>query len=225
METGDPVRMCLVLVTCFCCNSPAFGAIIARHDPSIIGNGTAPQDGFNITLDTETGLEWLDVSLSTNRVIPDVRANQAPGGDFAGFRFAWLPEVELLVDHLEIANSGGEDPAVTRAIELLGDTEGALPIVGQLASLNAIFVEAYPGANWFLDISDHTEGAVVPDRAEFGYAWTAFFTETPVSWMGYAMVRSTPVPEPSALALASLALACGGAWAMSRRVCQRLDRR
>lgn len=217
METGNPVKPCLVLMTCLCCYNSASGAIIARHDPSIVGNGTAPQDGFNITLDTETGLEWLDVTLSTNRVIPDVRANQAPGGDFAGFRFAWLPEVELLVEHLEIANSGGEDPAVTRAIELLGDTEGAVPILGQLASLNAIFVEAYPGANWFLDISDHTEGAIVPDRAEFGYASTQIFSEAPVDWMGYAMVRSTPVPEPSAFALASLALACGCARAMSPR--------
>lgn len=218
METGERVRHCILFVASFCTMNAASGALIARHDPAIVGNGTAPQDGYNLTLDTETGLEWLDVTLSTNRAMLDVRANLATGGDYQGFRFASLPEVESLIDHFGVVNSGHEDPAVTRAIQLLGDTEGALPEQGQLSSLSAIIgEEAYPGASWFLDISDFSEGGLLPDHAGVGYALTGYFEVVPEPWMGYAMVRSTPVPEPSALALASLAFACGYARAMTLR--------
>lgn len=45
------------------------------------------EDGFNITLDTSTGLEWLDWSLTTGRSYNDVFA-QTAGGNLNGWRYA-----------------------------------------------------------------------------------------------------------------------------------------
>ena len=47
----------------------------------------------SITLDTETGLRWLDVPISLNRSYNDVAAQFGAGGDFEGYRFATPSEV------------------------------------------------------------------------------------------------------------------------------------
>ena len=39
--------------------NPALANILLAHDSSIVGNGTLAQDGYNLTRDTDTGLEWL----------------------------------------------------------------------------------------------------------------------------------------------------------------------
>ncbi|HEX7036351.1 MAG TPA: hypothetical protein VF210_11280 [Pseudomonadales bacterium] len=52
-------------------------------------------DGL-LTLDTETGLEWLDWSYTINLSHADVASNFAPGGEFEGFRYATLSELVTL---------------------------------------------------------------------------------------------------------------------------------
>lgn len=55
-------------------------------------------DNDSTTLDTETGLEWLDVpksqGLSYNAVIDQTK----PGGQFSGYRYAESEELLLLID-------------------------------------------------------------------------------------------------------------------------------
>jgi hypothetical protein len=50
-------------------------------------------DNGDYTTDTNSGLNWLDLTLSLSRSYNDVEANLSTGGDFAGWRFATGLEV------------------------------------------------------------------------------------------------------------------------------------
>jgi len=50
-----------------------------------------------ITLDTNTGLEWLDVAESTNYSFNYVNSQFGVGGDFEGFRYATTSEVKEFI--------------------------------------------------------------------------------------------------------------------------------
>lgn len=55
-------------------------------------------DGFNITHDASTGLDWLDLTVTEGRTFDDIVGldgsdELAPGGDFEGFRHATALEV------------------------------------------------------------------------------------------------------------------------------------
>lgn len=72
----------------------SFSAIILINDPSL----PASADGFNITRDTSTGLEWLDLDLSVGRDFNDLTGGDGSneflaGGDYEGFRYATHQEL------------------------------------------------------------------------------------------------------------------------------------
>lgn len=67
----------------------AHANIVLLNDPSLPPSA----DGFNITRDTDTGHEWLDVDLSAGRSYADLTGADGSnefvaGGDFEGFRYA-----------------------------------------------------------------------------------------------------------------------------------------
>ena len=66
-------------------------------------------DGSN-SLDTSTGLLWLDLNLSINRSYLDVSANFDVGGDFAGYRYATAYEVMQLWQHAGVTGPGVGTP-------------------------------------------------------------------------------------------------------------------
>jgi len=74
---------------------------VARADIELLNDLTLPEssDGFNITRDTTTQLEWLDLDVSAGRTFDDLIGSDgsnefAAGGDFEGFRYA--TNVELI---------------------------------------------------------------------------------------------------------------------------------
>lgn len=74
--------------------SLAHAALLEKNDLSL----PASADGNNLTEDTVTGLQWLDVTVSADRTFDDIVGNDgtnefAPGGDFAGFRHATADEL------------------------------------------------------------------------------------------------------------------------------------
>ena len=87
-----------------CCAVLVFGSSVFAVVPSVRGALLSKDDIFfgsgAITLDTDTGLEWLDVSLSTNRSYADVSAQFGQEGDYFGFRHATEPEISVLFDSL-----------------------------------------------------------------------------------------------------------------------------
>jgi len=64
-------------------------AAVTVHAQSLVDQG-------DTTLDPNTGLEWLDVNLTTNRSFSDISLEFGPGGDFEGFRHATPQELVTL---------------------------------------------------------------------------------------------------------------------------------
>ena len=54
-------------------------------------------DNGNVTRDTATQLDWLDLNLTAGRSYLDVSSQLAAGGEFEGWRFASGDEVEALL--------------------------------------------------------------------------------------------------------------------------------
>lgn len=72
---------------------------VARAAVVSYGDGRA-------SLDTTTGLLWLDITQSINRSYLDVSANFGPGGDFDGYRYATSYEVLGLWQNAGIIGTG-----------------------------------------------------------------------------------------------------------------------
>ena len=66
----------------------ADASIQASNDSSLVGYQSA--DGNNITTDTATGLDWLDVDTTRNISVDDMTARLA-GGISPGFAMLILP--------------------------------------------------------------------------------------------------------------------------------------
>jgi hypothetical protein len=74
----------------------AVGSIISGDDP-VHGPGS-------LTIDTNSGLEWLELTLSTN-LSPDFVSTQlGQGGLFEGFRYATIAELTALFENAGIPN-------------------------------------------------------------------------------------------------------------------------
>lgn len=87
----------------------------------------------DITRDTRTGLEFLDLGLTENRSLFDIPADLAPGRPFTGFRIATFPEVNSLLVSAglpALGDGGGtgvffvEEAPLRALIELLDRTAG-----------------------------------------------------------------------------------------------------
>ncbi len=75
-------------------------AAILESDWLIVGDGL-------ITLDTESGLEWLDLTQSIDRSFNDVSTQFGSGMDFEGFRYATYIEWRALMTHADLFCCGG----------------------------------------------------------------------------------------------------------------------
>src|ERR1039458_10013985 len=90
---------------------------------------TDPRFGLNsLTIDTMTGLAWLDLTASAGLSYQQVLADTQPGGIFSGFRFATAQEVLVLYASAGIPGTGNYpgsvpgDQAILNLISLIGAT-------------------------------------------------------------------------------------------------------
>lgn len=63
-----------------------------------------------ITRDTQTGLDWLDVTVTQNRSVTDITAELVPGGEFEGFRYATTDEIAAMWTSADVAVITFEGP-------------------------------------------------------------------------------------------------------------------
>ena len=70
----------------------AFAVVNSAAGELVEANWQAADDG-KITFDTETGMQWLDLTESTDLTVAEVSAEFGSGGDFEGFRYATSTEV------------------------------------------------------------------------------------------------------------------------------------
>lgn len=88
------MRAWVVAALALVASASAHAQLLEIDDPTL----PASPDGFNITQDFLTGLEWLDVTVSAGRSFDDIigadGTNEfASGGDFEGFRHATFLEL------------------------------------------------------------------------------------------------------------------------------------
>ena len=102
-------------------------SITTGNDSSIIGNGNTAQDGMNLTIDTNTSLEWLDLTLSLNMSMNEVLSELGAGGLFEGFRYATRAEIDVLWSNAGIAipSYTRDDPDTPPLMDKLGRTHNA----------------------------------------------------------------------------------------------------
>jgi hypothetical protein len=106
-------------------------ADLVPRDDAQFGSGA-------LTLDTRTGLTWLDVPFSAGLSYDQVVAAMQPGEEFQGFRYATAQEVFDLFTSAGIPPPGDYNeaqigPQVSNFISLVGTTssnEGRLEVTG-----------------------------------------------------------------------------------------------
>lgn len=98
----------------------ARAGLFSLNDPLL----PASADGNNLTLDTSTGLEWLDLDASAGRTYADLTGGDgsandfAPGGVFAGLRYATVLELTGNTPQGQVASlfkSGGTSSVTSSA--------------------------------------------------------------------------------------------------------------
>jgi hypothetical protein len=121
------VAVCLVLVL-----PRASSASLFETDALAVGDGL-------ITLDSETGFEWLDLTFTANTSVVDLDAQLAADPFLSTFRRATAVEVHALFEEAGLVSFGAHEvaniAAVTRLISLLGDTWASLPGAGRHGSI------------------------------------------------------------------------------------------
>lgn len=212
-------KMCLwFMLAAFSLSSPAQASLISMN--STYGVDT-------ITLDTDTGLEWLDVSTALTHQIQyplrsynDVVSQLGAGGLFDGFRYAVRSEVEAL-----LYSSFGFDPVTSSSSDTvtLADKSAAGSLMSMLdytlgwdhgggsfsKVLDAVFDDENPdgpvGAMYVFFGVDHSNN-LTGGKVSF-YSQT--YTSSNTNPYGHFLVRQSAinVDEPPATSLAALALA------------------
>jgi hypothetical protein len=197
------VRVCLGVFLLLLAGSTARAVLVQVNDPLIDGNFTYTRDGFNITRDTQSGLDWLDVTLSTGYSYNQVVEQLGDGRAFEGFHFAMEAELVVLFEHagLDIDAHTPVEPAI------------------ELLDLVGISVESRGGghiAGFFndgdIDSSVGLATLIAPTGREERYnviIWKNSRSSSQVSSItGSWLVRDTPtnVPEPAAFLMCTIGL-------------------
>jgi len=163
-------------------------------------------DHGNTTIDTISGLEWLDLTQSLNRSYDDLVGNDGtnefgPSGDFRGWRYATINEVFDLFTHAGIPfinlPSGAVEniPPVMALEDLVGITfPGVAPASQGITSTPVATTIRQVGV---LQITNGG-GSGIANTLNFAIRDAEAFPS-----VGSWLVRSSAIPEPSSLILLS----------------------
>ena len=184
------IKSILLATTAIVISNSTNAALVGVSDAAMDFLGTA-EDGFNITRDTSTNLEWLDWSLTLNRSYNNVFA-QTQGGDLDGWRYATESEFESLAVSAGIPitffdnNPGGTDPAFDLLNGFLGSGEPGSSIAISAVSLSSN-THSLGGFNGLQEVYDVPNANAVILNPELSDA-------SSVSSVGSALVRVVPAP-------------------------------
>jgi hypothetical protein len=170
---------------------------------------TDPRFGLNsLTIDTMTGLAWLDLTASAGLSYQQVLADTQPGGIFSGFRFATAPEVLNLYTSAGIPGIGYyplSTPPILTLISLIGATgtiNGEPGLLG-LSATAASFDSQYAPAIYATGVSGIQEYWV--NGGGYNSGGTSYGVTTSYPELGSWLVSS--VPESSDASIYVLAAA------------------
>ncbi len=165
-----------------------------------------------LTVDTEQGLEFLDLNWSTSRTVNMIMSEFGVGGDFEGFRRASGEEVLTM-----ISNAGFDIPALGSGITIPPSTAfrdfvnmtGVVGGIGGIRFSRGLVTDApAPGRSYFVALEDFTgvnQHDIITSEISAGN------NESSGS-IGHWLVRD--VPAPGALSLLGM---CGLVGMRARR--------
>jgi hypothetical protein len=122
----------------------AFHLVNAAAELPVAIDWKKPGDGL-LTYDSASGLEWLDLSYTTDRSYNDIVRQLGPGGEFEGFRYASIAEITGLWDNL-----GGVRPYSGASIEnrdlfdIVAALLGEAVDCGMLRCIRWVSADTYP---------------------------------------------------------------------------------
>ena len=192
--TGHALMLFIVLAL----SSSASHATLSERDFA------APGDGL-LLFDSETNLEWLDLTATTGLSFDDLIAGAGPI-DFINehdFRFATTDELGVLWGHAGIVDMSGSLTTGNRAgVEFLLSAMGCISSCGtsgEVAQGQVEFDPAQSDLNGpFMQLAS---GGRARANLDPGYSQARDFS-TP--GLGNYLVRSAVVPEPSSAVLLGL---------------------
>ena len=179
-------------------------------------------DFGNRTLDTSTGLEWLDLTASSGRSASYVAGQFGSGGVFEGYRFATGAEVQAFFASAGVSLGTSEANFAPSSVllGLIGVTQSLVFSFGTYDAAFGYHVDPglMPGRISYSFVAATNYGAT-PDLGEAFYAFDGSPDTDANAAFGSWLVRSSQVPEPATGALAALALmaAAGAQQASARR--------
>lgn len=158
----------------------------------------APGDA-KLMLDTDTGMQWLDLSVTANQTFNGVVAKLAPGQTYAGFRVATQVEVLTLWSHAGITNyerewTIGQYPAVSDMVQKLGPTTMIEPGLFTVATHTIGMVDGGPALDgsrrWATELTYAPDGVSTRTSVNY-YTWDVATAD-----MHYSTWLVRPVPLP-----------------------------
>lgn len=207
----------------------------AQAAPVSLGSLSNADSSFGsetVTRDSNTGLEWLDLGLTTDYSYDSISAQWGLGGAFEGWRMATKTEVNTMVanaglpgltgsaaqagfnDLVALFNGQVDDLAGLGCVLVLqGLTEPGTAGPPASHGVAGIGIDRFPQNRDFCGTVQPgsefiTTGPVASGLPIEDWKTISFHNgDSPITVSGIFLVRSSAVPEPPAIALLALALA------------------
>lgn len=183
--------LCGIAGGIFLLAQPAFAALVDA-------DWQTPGDA-HLVLDTGTGLQWLDLSVTANQSYSYVTSNFGPGQIYEGFRVATQTEVIEMWSHAGITNyervwTTGQYPAVNSLVNRLGPTTMIEPGLFPVATHTIGMIDAGPvsslGERWAMELTYAPDGESTRTSANF-YTWNV---DTADEHYSTYLVQAVPLP-------------------------------
>ena len=170
------------------------------------------------TQDTQTGLQWLDLSLTLNKSMNDIIANSGTGGSYAGLRYATQDEVWNLFSNAGISpvlgtfDNKARYDAERALLDLIGfgNKSNMLGITGtgpvnpfDIYVVASLYVNADIVNNLYLSSSSigaYVQSVLITSNSQDPSLGSFLVREAP----------SAPTPEPSTFLLLGSVIAAAG---------------
>ena len=182
----------------------------------------ASADGNNLTVDDNTGLEWLDIDVHFNKTLWDVSSNVLARPEYAEFSVALTPQVDELFDAFDFNGYNGLSDYYTVPNTSFSVWLAAIELVGYYRPMgNNNYLQIMsgwaldPDAMWdnyiaYLELKTSTSQLRVGGRKSgLGNGWDTGDNTAPTG-VGTWLVRPHVIPEPSTFCMLAF---CGIAMA------------
>jgi len=154
-----------------------------------------------ITRDTESGLEWLDLTVTVNTSYNTITLQFGSGGTYEGWALATHAQISVMFDH---AGGSGTYTGTSASHNIMFDN-GLLDLWGSTQSGTGLIAGKFladeatgapPGTHWVGTALDHADAAINDSVDLITQSWTDTNASPAIA---PALVRTSVVPVPAAV--------------------------